>query len=150
MVILILTQHMCSSTSKTQPSGCRDIQIQQRSFSVCLSPHHRIHNHGASARMKSLQAWAPTKLVRKPEPDTIKAPESMCTDQYTPEPGANLDLIDLGSMDPIPNQVPTLKSLSSFPVPYRYLDDPVPFGDLPLSMLLPDSLVPVPWIRWYH
>ncbi|KAF4117972.1 hypothetical protein G5714_000023 [Onychostoma macrolepis] len=96
----------------------------------------------------------PTGLVQEPEPDiTTKAPEAKHADQSTLEPGVDMNLIDLWSVDPVPTQVPTLKPLSSLPVPSGLLEAPVPSGlleapvpsgDLPSPMSLSDFLVPSP------
>ncbi|KAK9967034.1 hypothetical protein ABG768_001454, partial [Culter alburnus] len=69
---------------------------------------------------------ASTEVI--PKPENIKPPELTQAGQSTAEPGADLDLIDLWSRDPIPTQVPTLESSSSLPVPSGYLDAPVPSG----------------------
>ncbi len=87
----------------------------------------------------------PTELVQEPEPDiTTKAQEAKRADQSILEPGVDMNLIDLWSADPVPTQVPTLKALSSSPVPSGLLEAPVPSGDLPPPMSLSDFLVPSP------
>ncbi len=87
----------------------------------------------------------PTGLVQEPEPDiTTKAPEAKRADQSTLESGADMNIIDLWSADPVPTQVPTLNPLSSSPVPSGLLEAPVPSGDLPPLMSLSDFLVPSP------
>lgn len=53
--------------------------------------------------------------------------------QSSAEQEVDLNLIDLWSMDPVPTEVPTLESSSSLPVLS---------GDLPLSLLPPDFLIP--------
>ncbi|XP_016117145.1 wiskott-Aldrich syndrome protein homolog 1-like [Sinocyclocheilus grahami] len=85
----------------------------------------------------------PTGLVQEPKPESTKAEETEHADQFTVKPGANMNLIDLWSADPVPTQVPTLKPLS-LPVPYGLLEAPVPSGDLPPPMSLSDFLVPSP------
>ncbi|ROL54759.1 SLAM family member 5 [Anabarilius grahami] len=85
---------------------------------------------------------ASTEVI--PKPENIKAPELMQAGQSTAEPGADLDLIDLWSGDPIPTQVPTLESSSSSPVPSGYLDAPVPSGHHLQPVTLPVFLVPSP------
>ncbi len=86
----------------------------------------------------------PTELVQEPEPDTTKAPETKHADKSTVKPGADMNLIDLWSADPVPTQLPTLKTLSSSPVPSGLLEAPVPSRDLPPPMSLSDFLVPSP------
>ncbi|ROL44072.1 hypothetical protein DPX16_1088 [Anabarilius grahami] len=76
---------------------------------------------------------ASTEVIPKPEPENIEALVLTQAGQSTAEPGADLNLIDLWSTDPIPTQVLTLESSSSLPVPSGYLDAP-----------------PTPWIRWHH
>ncbi len=89
----------------------------------------------------------PTGLVQEPEPDiTTKAPEAKHADQSALEPGADMNLIDLWSADSVPTQVPTLKPLSSLPVPSGLLKAPVPSGDLPPPMSLSDFLIPFPLV----
>ncbi|XDV30849.1 hypothetical protein PO909_033683 [Leuciscus waleckii] len=70
---------------------------------------------------------APTEVVQEP------APESTQTGQSIAEPGADYNLIDLWSEDPIPTQFPTLSSSSSL----------VLSGNLP-SASLPVILIPSP------
>lgn len=89
---------------------------------------------------------APINLVQEPEPDTIKASESTHANQSSPKLGANLDLIDLWFVDPVPTQVPTIDSSSSLLVPSGYMDDTFLSGDLLLPVFLPDSLVPSPLV----
>ncbi|ROL23542.1 hypothetical protein DPX16_18810 [Anabarilius grahami] len=85
---------------------------------------------------------APIEVVPEPETDNTKAPESKQAGQSTAEPGADLNLISLWSMDPIPTQVPTLESSSSSSVLSGFLNAPVPSGDLLQPVSLPDFLIP--------
>ncbi|ROI79345.1 hypothetical protein DPX16_7233 [Anabarilius grahami] len=78
----------------------------------------------------------PTEVITEPELDDNKARVSTHGDQSISEPGVDLDLRDLWSADPVPNQVPTIETSSSSPVPSG--------DDLLLPMLLPDFLVPSP------
>ncbi|XDV17221.1 hypothetical protein PO909_016590 [Leuciscus waleckii] len=70
---------------------------------------------------------APTEVVPEPTPESKQAGLSIA------EPGADYNLIDLWSADPILTQFPTLTSSSS----------PVPSGSLPSSSL-PVILIPSP------
>ncbi|XDV34384.1 hypothetical protein PO909_004547 [Leuciscus waleckii] len=87
---------------------------------------------------------AATVFVPEPELATIRAPESTRDAQSIPEPGADLCLIDLWSLDPVPSRVPTLESSPSTPVPPGDLDAPVPSRNLPPSMFPPSCLVSSP------
>ncbi|XP_016398307.1 leucine-rich repeat extensin-like protein 5 [Sinocyclocheilus rhinocerous] len=101
-----------------------------------------LQNGGLS--LKVSEPETPTGLIQEPEPESTKAEETKHADQSTVKPGADMNLIDLWSVDPVPTQVPTLKPLSSSPVPSGLLEAPVPSGDLPPPMSLSDFLVPSP------
>ncbi len=73
----------------------------------------------------------PTGLVQEPDTETTKAPEAKHADQSTL--GVDMKLIDLWSAYPVPTQVPTLKPLSSSPVPSGFLAAPVPIQRLSSS-----------------
>ncbi len=92
-----------------------------------------LQNGGLSLTVSELET--PTELVQEPEPDTTKSPETKRADQSTVKPGADMNLINMWSADPVPTQVPTFKPLTSSLVPSR---------DLPPPMSLSDFLVPSP------
>ncbi len=76
-------------------------------------------------------------------------------DPSTRDPGADMNLINLWSADPLPPQVP--QTFVFFAGPVQTVRSSVLSGDLPSPMSLSDFLVPspllfqpVPWIYWCH